>query len=377
MTISEKIQRYRKSAGLSQEELAKSLLVSRQTISLWENGQTLPTIDNLIRLREIFGVSLDDMLCADEIKRTTQTSEIFDEEYSCETVSEMPSEIKKAILRPAIFITSILTLLLFGIVLYGFQKQPGSVLLNLLLLALAGITLSAIVLTVFSLKLALDKAKKENGAVSVKLNDDIIVIERKNDEIDSVIKKGELSKTKALRLGRELVVVSCCNESVYLKYSELSETSRIHTMKKSAFGFKRIITVLLVISFITISTFFIDLSLSKPLNRAERYLEIKIPEYVGISENYTVGLIDGIYIDYSAEIFLDSETSDKLNKEIENDTRWYSSLTQDFPLGVLPEERSYRGAEHFIYCEYKESKYVTVLYFKDENMLRVILSTTN
>ena len=68
------------------------------------------------------------MLCADEIKRTTQTSEIFDEEYSCETVSEMPSEIKKAILRPAIFITSILTLLLFGIVLYGFQKQPGSVL---------------------------------------------------------------------------------------------------------------------------------------------------------------------------------------------------------------------------------------------------------
>ena len=317
------------------------------------------------------------MLCADEIKRTTQTSEIFDEEYSCETVSEMPSEIKKAILRPAILITSILTLLLFGIVLYGFQKQPGSVLLNLLLLALAGITLSAIVLTVFSLKLALDKAKKENGAVSVKLNDDIIVIERKNDEIDSVIKKGELSKTKALRLGRELVVVSCCNESVYLKYSELSETSRIRTMKKSAFGFKRIITVLLVISFITISTFFIDLSLSKPLNRAERYLEIKIPEYVGISENYTVGLIDGIYIDYSAEIFLDSETSDKLNKEIENDTRWYSSLTQDFPLGVLPEERSYRGAEHFIYCEYKESKYVTVLYFKDENMLRVILSTTN
>ncbi|MBQ9759846.1 MAG: helix-turn-helix domain-containing protein [Clostridia bacterium] len=63
MTVGEKIQQYRKRAGLSQEELGRQLLVSRQTISLWENGQTLPTLDNLIRLREIFGTSIDEMLC--------------------------------------------------------------------------------------------------------------------------------------------------------------------------------------------------------------------------------------------------------------------------------------------------------------------------
>ena len=67
MTSGEKINYYRKQLGLSQEELGQKLLVSRQTISLWEKGQTVPTIDNLIRLKEIFGVSVDELLgCAEE-----------------------------------------------------------------------------------------------------------------------------------------------------------------------------------------------------------------------------------------------------------------------------------------------------------------------
>lgn len=66
MTVGEKLQKYRKTQGLSQEDLAQKLLVSRQTISLWENDQTLPTVDNLIRLKEIFGVSIDQILCQEE-----------------------------------------------------------------------------------------------------------------------------------------------------------------------------------------------------------------------------------------------------------------------------------------------------------------------
>lgn len=62
MTTADKIQYYRKKLGLSQEELGQMLLVSRQTVSLWENGQTAPTIDNLIRLKDIFGVSVDELL---------------------------------------------------------------------------------------------------------------------------------------------------------------------------------------------------------------------------------------------------------------------------------------------------------------------------
>ena len=62
MTVGEKIQHHRKAKKLSQEELAGQLFVSRQTISQWEKDQTLPSIDNLIRLKEIFGISLDELL---------------------------------------------------------------------------------------------------------------------------------------------------------------------------------------------------------------------------------------------------------------------------------------------------------------------------
>ena len=74
MTTGEKIQQYRKGLGLSQEELGQKLLVSRQTISLWEKDQTMPTIDNLMRLGEIFGISVDEML-----DRTGEAAESADD----------------------------------------------------------------------------------------------------------------------------------------------------------------------------------------------------------------------------------------------------------------------------------------------------------
>ncbi len=62
MSVGENIYRLRKEMGMSQEELAERLFVSRQTISLWEKDQTVPTIDNLIRLKEVFNVSVDKIL---------------------------------------------------------------------------------------------------------------------------------------------------------------------------------------------------------------------------------------------------------------------------------------------------------------------------
>lgn len=72
MTVGEKIQIYRKQFGMSQEELGQKLFVSRQTISLWEKDQTVPTIDNLIRLRDIFGVSMDEILDVGEYKKDSE-----------------------------------------------------------------------------------------------------------------------------------------------------------------------------------------------------------------------------------------------------------------------------------------------------------------
>ena len=67
------IQKYRKQFGFSQDELAQKLMVSRQTISQWETGQTMPTTDNLMRLKEIFGASIDELLGFSEQNATTDT----------------------------------------------------------------------------------------------------------------------------------------------------------------------------------------------------------------------------------------------------------------------------------------------------------------
>lgn len=60
--ISENIKKFRKENNMSQDELAEKLGVSRQSISLWETGQTQPTIDNIIALSKIFNVSTDAIL---------------------------------------------------------------------------------------------------------------------------------------------------------------------------------------------------------------------------------------------------------------------------------------------------------------------------
>ncbi|HKL73170.1 MAG TPA: helix-turn-helix domain-containing protein [Candidatus Onthovivens sp.] len=53
---------FRKKSGLSQDELATKLNVSRQSISKWESGESSPNIDYLISLSKIYGVTLDDLI---------------------------------------------------------------------------------------------------------------------------------------------------------------------------------------------------------------------------------------------------------------------------------------------------------------------------
>lgn len=66
MRFEEKIVELRKAKGLSQEELAEQLGVSRQAVSRWELGQTLPDIPNLLQLCELFGVSADYLVREEE-----------------------------------------------------------------------------------------------------------------------------------------------------------------------------------------------------------------------------------------------------------------------------------------------------------------------
>lgn len=62
MEIKDKIQQLRKSKKLSQEKLAEELNISRQAIAKWESGETMPDINNLIQISDIFNISLDRLL---------------------------------------------------------------------------------------------------------------------------------------------------------------------------------------------------------------------------------------------------------------------------------------------------------------------------
>ena len=62
MTMAERIQAIRKSKGLSQEELANSLGVSRQAVSKWESGQSVPDLDKVVAMSDCFAVTTDYLL---------------------------------------------------------------------------------------------------------------------------------------------------------------------------------------------------------------------------------------------------------------------------------------------------------------------------
>ncbi|MDY2730642.1 MAG: helix-turn-helix transcriptional regulator [Clostridium sp.] len=67
MEFNEKLQQLRKSRGLTQEELAEALYVSRTAISKWESGRGYPSIDSLKEISNYFSVTIDDLLSGDKL----------------------------------------------------------------------------------------------------------------------------------------------------------------------------------------------------------------------------------------------------------------------------------------------------------------------
>lgn len=77
MELGKQIKRYRTKAGLSQEDLADKVYVSRQTISNWENDKSYPDVKSLMLLSEIFEISIDNLIKGDldKMKREIDTQE--------------------------------------------------------------------------------------------------------------------------------------------------------------------------------------------------------------------------------------------------------------------------------------------------------------
>lgn len=87
MILADKIIELRKKAGMSQDELAEQMDVSRQSVSKWEGAQSVPDLNKILKLSEIFGVSTDYLLKDDFEKTAQEFSETVTEDKPLHRVS--------------------------------------------------------------------------------------------------------------------------------------------------------------------------------------------------------------------------------------------------------------------------------------------------
>ena len=97
MEIGKQIKKYRTELGLSQEDFADKIFVTRQSVSNWENDKNYPDVNSLVLMAEIFGVSLDILIKGD--------------------IEEMQEKIKKEDIENFKKQSNILALILFGMLL--------------------------------------------------------------------------------------------------------------------------------------------------------------------------------------------------------------------------------------------------------------------
>lgn len=115
MTLGETISRLRAERGMSQEDLAQALNVSRQSVSKWETNGSTPDLDKLVRLSRLFGVSLDQLVCGTE-EQLQKAGESLKPETTGESAAPTPVRgIVGAVLLAVGLLGLFLIFLLFGL----------------------------------------------------------------------------------------------------------------------------------------------------------------------------------------------------------------------------------------------------------------------
>lgn len=84
MEFDKKLQELRKQKGLTQEELAQALYVSRTAVSKWESGRGYPNIDSLRAIAGYFGITVDELLSGEEILTLAQEENKQKQSHLCD-----------------------------------------------------------------------------------------------------------------------------------------------------------------------------------------------------------------------------------------------------------------------------------------------------
>lgn len=121
MDFGNRLYELRKRQGLSQEELANRLDVTRQTVSKWEVGDSAPDMEKLIALSELFGISLDELVLG-KVPVTTKLDELGAKVMTTENKSKAKKGLKLAgIIAAAVLAIDAISMIVYFLI-WGFPK---------------------------------------------------------------------------------------------------------------------------------------------------------------------------------------------------------------------------------------------------------------
>ena len=126
MKLGEKILEYRKKLGLSQEALGEKVGVSRQTVSKWEIGQTIPELEKMILLAKEFGTTIDELVQDEENQVQEENQDINQGKMKNKFINKRYNKKFLKILTTILIIAIICFIGKVGyriILLNGFEKQ--------------------------------------------------------------------------------------------------------------------------------------------------------------------------------------------------------------------------------------------------------------
>ncbi len=157
MTIGEKILTLRKGRGLSQEQLAEVLGVSRQAVSKWESEQSVPDIDKIVAVADYFEVTTDYLLYKDAEATVTSSIEVTETE-SQENAEYEVKKIKNRKIQMALEAIAVALYILCVTPILILQDELGVVLMFVIIAIATGLIIFS---TVFKAKTKSKEEKRE------------------------------------------------------------------------------------------------------------------------------------------------------------------------------------------------------------------------
>lgn len=230
MTVGEKIQYYRKKQGLSQEDLGQKLMVSRQTVSLWEMDKTVPSIDNLIRLKDIFGVSIDEILCGGgvEEKNADQPIETYSFTYTKDEMKRLFKYSARIMIRYIFFTLPCLIMMIFG--MFNADAFYTGFAAGVIFLVVASY-ISAFIRFANTKKTGMEIMSQSTYTYDVFEDFFKVTIDQPDKSRNLTVKSNDIKKVS---FTDKYVIIQLGNELFSIKRSLLPEDSRLFTILKLA-----------------------------------------------------------------------------------------------------------------------------------------------